>query len=281
MIHNPEDKLLKSICSSHLNIVLKTLGLHYNPIATLPTEIQDSQHKTKIMDFVFKTDKNIIINLEFQSSKLNKKDLNRFLLYYSTLGYKYKKNIVLIYIICSFNTQNIKTEIPNMPNIKFNPNILSFKDLDGDEKLNNIENKIKNKQKIKKEQIIELSLIPLMNTKNTTKEQIKKIIQIIPKLKIKNKETEETIIDYLSYSISKFIKTKTEKNKLWEELIMPAEFVKEYNEEQKRNAWKEGLEEGIEKGIFNVAKALVKENVPLKTIMKTTNLNKEDIESLK
>lgn len=52
--------------------------------------------------------------------------------------------------------------------------IISLKDFDGDEIINNIENKIKNNTKITRRELIYLSLAPFMSSIKTLDEQIEK-----------------------------------------------------------------------------------------------------------
>ena len=47
------------------------------------------------------------------------------------------------------------------------------------------------------------------------------------------------------------------------------------------NFFEAGIEEGIEKNKIKTAKAMLKENIPIETIIRITELTKEEIEKLK
>ena len=51
---------------------------------------------------------------------------------------------------------------------------VSLKDFDGDKIINNIENKIKNNQKITRHEMLNLALAPFMNSKKPLNKQIEK-----------------------------------------------------------------------------------------------------------
>ena len=56
----------------------------------------------------------------------------------------------------------------------------------------------------------------------------------------------------------------------------------EYNRlTSEHNFFEAGVEEGIEKNKLKIAKAMLKENIPIETIMKITELTKEEIEKLR
>ena len=128
-----------------------------------------------------------------------------------------------------------------------------------------------------------------MGTKNNIETQIDSVLEILNKITINDKTIEKEITGQLYLIIDKFIKNKIKRKNFMEKLKMKNTLLREYGNAIKKESKQEGIIEGKLKGKkegiieekFSVAKNLIKENIPLKTIMKTTNLTKEEIESLK
>lgn len=77
--------------------------------------------------------------------------------------------------------------------------IISLKDFDGDEIINNIENKIKNNTKITRRELIYLSLAPFMSSIKTLDEQIEKthsLDEILQSGEYKKKIGDYQIVEY-------------------------------------------------------------------------------------
>ena len=164
--------------------------------------------------------------------------------------------------------------------------------INGDQLYNNIKNKHENNEKLTEEDIANLSLIPLMKTKEPIDKVILKICKLTNDLKIKQED-----LDYLKQSqkmlteryvkkdemkkaIQKEIKMVTDLFK-WVDKETKAELIKEGKIEGIKEGKIEGIKEGIKKGELNVVSKMLKENVKIEDIMKFTDLSKKEILNLK
>ena len=86
----------------------------------------------------------------------------------------------------------------------FRVRIFSLKDLDGDKKLERIENKIKNNQKLNNEDVHDLVLLPLMGSEHSIEYVIKRTVELSNKC-IVNEEDIVRIKSLQPLMINKFI----------------------------------------------------------------------------
>lgn len=91
-----------------------------------------------------------------------------------------------------------------------------------------------------------------------------------------------------------YIDGKEPKGQFTKDIAAEAERIKQHKEtrleymtlmmelkEQRREGWEEGMKKGIEKGITDTALSMLKENIPIETIARITNLSTDKILSLR
>ena len=160
MTHNKMDKLMKTYSENFINILLKQLDYKESIKFTCPNELIIKSNKYEA-DFVGYTNKNEILNIEFQSTKITEKDKSRFTKYAILLKDKYNKNIKTI-IISTANKAKRKVTYRINEESQHIINLEVLTTINGDQLYNNIQNKHKNNEKLREEDIANLSLIPLM-----------------------------------------------------------------------------------------------------------------------
>lgn len=173
MVHQSEDQLfkyatkedgfglLKLLKESNANIKeidFKSENLTYNP-----TELIELDPKIYKTDMILELD-HLIVLTEFQST-IVKIDEKRYRLYNALVDYAKRNNKPLILIVIS-TAEKIKIKQYKInKDCVFTIPIVSLKDFDGDKIINNIENKIKNNQKITRHEMLNLALAPFMSSK--------------------------------------------------------------------------------------------------------------------
>ena len=150
------------------------------------TEIKNIDIKTNAMDYLFYTVSGDYVHFEFQTTK-KRDDISRFLYYDASLHYKSKRKIRTI-VIYSSEINDVNTNI-NCGSIKYSIEAFYMNQLNGDEKLKEIQFKIKNNIELTQNDIMALSFIPLMNNKINKSDIIIKSIEVaqeIPNDNMKN-----------------------------------------------------------------------------------------------
>jgi len=116
------------------------------------------------MDYLFYTEDGNYLHFEFQTTD-KKEDIKRFLYYDASLFYKEKRRVRTM-VIYSADIDNVETYI-DAGTIKYQVEAFYMKNIDGDEKLRYLRDKISTKKHLTAEDILTLSFIPLMSGKKT------------------------------------------------------------------------------------------------------------------
>ena len=275
MSNHEEDKLFKYATKedgfSFINLIeeinwdirkydFKSENLTFNPTELI--ELDPAVYKS---DMIMELD-NIIVITEFQSTVVKKFDEKRYRLYTAIVDYAKQNNKPILLIV--FSTAE-KTKIKQYKLNKdcvFTIPIISLKDFDGDEIINNIENKIKNNTKITRRELIYLSLAPFMSSRKTLDEQIEKTVQTLDKIRNSAKSAKNFAFGIEFLIVDKFIR---------------------YDEGYEKGI-KKGVKKGIKKGYaegannekWKIARSLLARNVPPEDIAVSTKLTIDEIKQL-
>lgn len=88
------------------------------------------------------------------------------------------------------------------------------KDFDGDKIINNIENKIKNNQKITRHEMLNLALAPFMSSKKPLDKQIEKTVKTLDEVRKSMKCSSDFVFGIELLIVEKFIKNERQHKKL-------------------------------------------------------------------
>ena len=198
------------------------------------TEIKNIDIKTNAMDYLFYTISGDYVHFEFQTTK-KRDDISIFLYYDASLHYKSKRKIRTI-VIYSSEINDVNTYI-NCGSIKYSIEAFYMNQLNGDEKLKEIQFKIKNNIELTQNDIMALSFIPLMNNKINKSDIIIKSIEVAQEIPNNNMKNNTLMLLYALFD--KFGDEKS-KNKFKEVIVMTEIGKMIYND---------GLQEGMEKGM--------------------------------
>lgn len=286
MVHQSEDQLfkyatkedgfglLKLLKESNANIKeidFKSENLTYNP-----TELIELDPKIYKTDMILELD-HLIVLTEFQSTIVKTIDEKRYRLYTALVDYAKRNNKPLILIVISTAEKTKIKQYKINKDCVFTIPIVSLKDFDGDKIINNIENKIKNNQKITRHEMLNLALAPFMSSKKPLDKQIEKTVKTLDEVRKSMKCSSDFVFGIELLIVEKFIKNERQHKKLTNILRDTMKIIDEWRQEDYENGKKEGKEE--EK--INTAKNMLKENYSIKQIAKITQLNIESIKQIK
>lgn len=286
MVHQSEDQLfkyatkedgfglLKLLKESNANIKeidFKSENLTYNP-----TELIELDPKIYKTDMILELD-HLIVLTEFQSTIVKTIDEKRYRLYTALVDYAKRNNKPLILIVISTAEKTKIKQYKINKDCVFTIPIVSLKDFDGDKIINNIENKIKNNQKITRHEMLNLALAPFMSSKKPLDKQIEKTVKTLDEVRKSMKCSSDFVFGIELLIVEKFIKNERQHKKLTNILRDTMKIIDEWRQEDYENGKKEGKEE--EK--INTAKNMLKENYTIKQISKITQLNIESIKQIK
>lgn len=286
MVHQSEDQLfkyatkedgfglLKLLKESNTNIKeidFKSENLTYNP-----TELIELDPKIYKTDMILELD-HLIVLTEFQSTIVKTIDEKRYRLYTALIDYAKRNNKPLILIVISTTEKTKIKQYKINKDCVFTIPIVSLKDFDGDKIINNIENKIKNNQKITRHEMLNLALAPFMSSKKPLDKQIEKTVKTLDEVRKSMKCSSDFVFGIELLIVEKFIKNERQHKKLTNILRDTMKIIDEWRQEDYENGKKEGKEE--EK--INTAKNMLKENYTIKQIATITQLNIESIKQIK
>lgn len=286
MVHQSEDQLfkyatkedgfglLKLLKESNANIKeidFKSENLTYNP-----TELIELDPKIYKTDMILELD-HLIVLTEFQSTIVKTIDEKRYRLYTALVDYAKRNNKPLILIVISTAEKTKIKQYKINKDCVFTIPIVSPKDFDGDKIINNIENKIKNNQKITRHEMLNLALAPFMSSKKPLDKQIEKTVKTLDEVRKSMKCGSDFVFGIELLIVEKFIKNERQHKKLTNILRDTMKIIDEWRQEDYENGKKEGKEE--EK--INTAKNMLKENYTIKQIATITQLNIESIKQIK
>ena len=286
MVHQSEDQLfkyatkeegfglLKLLKESNANIKeidFKSENLTYNP-----TELIELDPKIYKTDMILELD-HLIVLTEFQSTIVKTIDEKRYRLYTALVDYAKRNNKPLILIVISTAEKTKIKQNKINKDCVFTIPIVSLKDFDGDKIINNIENKIKNNQKITRHEMLNLALAPFMSSKKPLDKQIEKTVKTLDEVRKSMKCSSDFVFGIELLIVEKFIKNERQHKKLTNILRDTMKIIDEWRQEDYENGKKEGKEE--EK--INTAKNMLKENYTIKQIATITQLNIESIKQIK
>lgn len=282
MVHQSEDQLfkyatkedgfglLKLLKESNANIKeidFKSENLTYNP-----TELIELDPKIYKTDMILELD-HLIVLTEFQSTIVKTPDEKRYRLYTALVDYAKRNNKPIILIVISTAEKTKINEYKINKDCVFTIPIVSLKDFDGDKIINNIENKIKNNQKITRHEMLNLALAPFMSSKKPLNKQIEKTVKTLDEVRKSMKCSSDFVFGIELLIVEKFIKNERQHKKLTNILRDTMKIIDEWRQEDYENGKKE------EK--INTAKNMLKENYSIKQIAKITQLNIESIKQIK
>lgn len=286
MVHQSEDQLfkyatkedgiglLKLLKESNANI--KEIDFESENLTYNPTELVELDPKIYKTDMILELD-HLIVLTEFQSTIVKTPDEKRYRLYTALVDYAKRNNKPIMLIVISTAEKTKIKQYKINKDCVFTIPIVSLKDFDGDKIINNIENKIKNNQKITRHEMLNLALAPFMSSKKPLNKQIEKTVKTLDEVRKSMKCSSDFVFGIELLIVEKFIKNERQHKKLTNILRDTMRIIDEWRQEDYEN----GKQQGKEEEKINTAKNMLKENYTVKQISKITQLNIESIKQIK
>lgn len=286
MVHQSEDQLfkyatkedgiglLKLLKESNANI--KEIDFESENLTYNPTELVELDPKIYKTDMILELD-HLIVLTEFQSTIVKTPDEKRYRLYTALVDYAKRNNKPIMLIVISTAEKTKIKQYKINKDCVFTIPIVSLKDFDGDKIINNIENKIKNNQKITRHEMLNLALPPFMSSKKPLNKQIEKTVKTLDEVRKSMKCSSDFVFGIELLIVEKFIKNERQHKKLTNILRDTMKIIDEWRQEDYEN----GKQQGKEEEKINTAKNMLKENYTVKQISKITQLNIESIKQIK
>ena len=286
MVHQSEDQLfkyatkedgiglLKLLKESNANI--KEIDFESENLTYNPTELVELDPKIYKTDMILELD-HLIVLTEFQSTIVKTPDEKRYRLYTALVDYAKRNNKPIMLIVISTAEKTKIKQYKINKDCVFTIPIVSLKDFDGDKIINNIENKIKNNQKITRHEMLNLALAPFMSSKKPLNKQIEKTVKTLDEVRKSMKCSSDFVFGIELLIVEKFIKNERQHKKLTNILRDTMKIIDEWRQEDYEN----GKQQGKEEEKINTAKNMLKENYSIKQIAKITQLNIESIKQIK
>ncbi|GKU24374.1 hypothetical protein CFOLD11_12000 [Clostridium folliculivorans] len=163
-----EDAVFKKAMEFFKDNAVEFFGIDTKIVAPAETEIKNVDIKTNYTDYLFYTEDDNYLHFEFQTTD-KKEDIKRFLYYDASLFYKDRRKIRTV-VIYSADIEDAEIHI-DAGSINYNIEAFYMKNLNGDEKLEMLKNKIRNNEKLTSDDILTLSFIPLMSSRISKSER--------------------------------------------------------------------------------------------------------------
>ena len=261
-VYQHEDAIMKSMMQFFADELLPYLGIHEKVIGIAPTE-------STILEFYkYFQDNNLIMedgswkHFEFQSSSKGIKDLKRFRSYEAVISYQYNVSVTTC-VLFSGKIKNPVTEFTEGLNTyRIMPIIMA--DWNADEFLIELRHKIDENEKITKEELIRLVLMPLMGGESAQKERITGAFRIIEKAKDISEEDVRRLEAMIYTMADKFLE-KIDLDEVRSEMRM-TELGKMLYEEAEKKVKLESAKNLL--GILNDELIAEKIGIPLEDVLK-------------
>lgn len=286
MVHQSEDQLFKYVTKEdgigllkllkESNANIKEIDFESENLTYNPTELVELDPKIYKTDMILELD-HLIVLTEFQSTIVKTPDEKRYRLYTALVDYAKRNNKPIMLIVISTAEKTKIKQYKINKDCVFTIPIVSLKDFDGDKIINNIENKIKNNQKITRHEMLNLALAPFMSSKKPLNKQIEKTVKTLDEVRKSMKCSSDFVFGIELLIVEKFIKNERQHKKLTNILRDTMKIIDEWRQEDYEN----GKQQGKEEEKINTAKNMLKENYTVKQISKITQLNIESIKQIK
>jgi hypothetical protein len=264
-----EDVIFKEAMHYFAKGGLKFFGITQGIKSIGFTELEEVKIKNQHMDFVFLMEDDTYLHFEFQTTNKGFEELSRFLEYDSILHHKTNKKVNTI-IIYTGGIDRAPDILEFGPNCIYRVTNIFMSSKDGENILRELKLKKEKGTKFDNEDLMKLSLIPLMGDKDNIKFRIEEAFKLTQGI---NDRAKNSINAMLYAFSSKFLKGKELKNV--KEMFMMTELGRMILED----GIKRGNIEGEKNKAIQIAMSLL-DVLPIETIAIKTGLSIDTIKEL-
>ena len=213
-----EDVVMKTVMQCFKDELLPYLGIKEKAVAIAPTEAVHLELKKLLQDFNLVMEDGTWSHFEFQSKNEGLEGLKRFRVYEAVTSYQYKVNITT-YVLFSGKIRNPMTEFTEGLNTyRIKPIILTKFNVD--ELMKKLQEKIDVGEKLTKEDLVPLTLCPLMGGNLSQKDRIKKALEFSRKAEEDIPKREVEKIESVVYAMAEKFLENVEMDEIREMMKM-------------------------------------------------------------
>ena len=276
------DYVFRSILQKRANGLLKFVKIPYRIKKMLISEVTNLGPSISRMDFVGEAEKDgktVSLIIECQTNLPTDDDIERFFQYVSSIRV-FKHDPVDLYILCIEKPVYSKKEFILNDDCVYTMHVISLKDFRAKDIFKNIENKLKNNEKITDEDIAALQLIVYTDFTESKLEVLNKARKLFDDIceSLEFDINEKKAIIYLFNVLSINMLNNQEYDEYVEENTMILDPIERH---LKNQGIKEGIDQGIEQGMvlgkLDTARNMIDEGFSVDVIVRVTGLSKEDI----
>ncbi|MDQ0219291.1 transcriptional regulator [Peribacillus cavernae] len=271
--YHAKDILLKSLSELYQNDSLSVLHLDDVPKikSLLPNEYARVVADEKRSDTLFLLEDDSILMLEFESNRRYHQNYIKYLDYAHRILHRYycdtkKVKKIRLVVVYTSDVTNVKDSL-EAGDLQFQSKAVLLSEFGGDHISHQIRTKLENGEELSKEEVMKLSLLPLMNSSKDRQELIKECVELAQR--IDNEEIQLQAIAGILTATDKFIDENYAKHvREWLSMTKVARIF----EEEKKEALKE-LARSIARNFLDVHDD--------DEIAKRTGLTKEEVQELR
>lgn len=218
---------------------------HGKFLRELPTNICGIDGRQLYLDYTFETEK-YVVDYEFTSNYLTNDDLKRYQEYGTSLHNKYQKEVIT-YVISTVLKKSKTIEYTIGPGSKYTIHIIALKEKNLEKKYIILKNKIKNNEKINKQEMLLLIFAPFMKNKNEAGKILIETAELTNKLNA-DKDMKLKIKSRQIILTNRFVKDLNLRNKIKKVINMECSFINDFVKPGFDDEITAKLEKGIKKG---------------------------------
>ena len=213
-----EDAVMKTVMQCFKDELLPYFGIKGKAVAIAPTEAVHLELKKLLQDLNLVMGDGSWIHFEFQSKNEGLEGLKRFRVYEAVTSYQYKVKITT-YVLFSGKIQNPMTEFTEGVNTyRIQPIIMTKFNID--ELMRKLQEKIDVGEKLTKEDLVPLTLCPLMGGDMSQKDRIKKALELSRKAEEDIPKNEVEKIESVVYAMAEKFLENVEMDEIREMMRM-------------------------------------------------------------
>ena len=266
-----EDAVLKTVMQYFKYELLPYWGFQEKAVGIAPTELVYLEMQKLFQDFNLIMEDGSWSHFEFQSKNEGLEGLKRFRVYEAMTSYQHKVKVTT-YVLFSGTIKNPMTEFTEGVNTyRIQPIIMTNYIVE--ELMERLQNKLDSGARLTKDDLIPLTLCPLMGGNMSQKERIKKAFEFSKQVESNISKTEIEKIESVVYAMAEKFLEKAEIEEIREAIKMTTigQMLRE-----------DGKAEGLGTGIIGTIKTCMDFHIPseqiLEKIMENFSLSRENAE---
>lgn len=247
-MHQNIDKFFKVSAILFGQLFVDFFGLNYHIIRLYRNELNTFDGKSLFSDLVFETREGILLNFEFQDTKLEKKHLKKYMDYKVFLQCQSGKPVVTV-IICTYHIKSDVYIFKETETSLLKPIIHYLLDSYDEVKYLCIKNKLINNFKLSHQEIQFLILSPFMVQKKLRLSKIRDVCDLIKEIKEKRLFDNDEMYLPLILAINQYVSDEDERKELIKVITMDMPADEIYERVMSSGILEQGIEQGIELGV--------------------------------